>query len=39
MKLVILDGEHLPEFKREMQKAFRVGAEEGMGCSDIEVLP
>ena len=39
IKLELLDDERLPEFKKEMQRAFQLGAEAELGGDYMEVLP
>ncbi len=38
-QLRVLPMDQLPDYKREMQIAFQLGAEEGLGPCDEEILP
>ncbi len=38
-QLRVLPMDQLPDFKHEMQTAFQLGAEEGLGPCDEEILP
>lgn len=39
IKLELLSEERLPDFKKEMQRAFQLGAEAELGSDYMEVLP
>ena len=39
IQLELLTADRLPEFKKEMQRAFQLGAEAELGSDYMEVLP